>query len=191
MRRTIIGGLVPLALALSACGGSPADPSADRPSVAATPATAGDSAGASAPTGSTDGGGGTSGGGDLCGALTMDEVSEATGVEVTSTTPADLQGVLSCNYNDASGAPVAGTTLATSAGGVGAVDMFNANEAEGQPVSGIGDRAVMTGDDNFPILMVLVDDRLYSLSVLADTLDAAGKWAATEELARLSVDRLP
>lgn len=51
--------------------------------------------------------------------------------------------------------------------------------------------AVLTGDESFPILMVMVNGNLYSLSVLAENLDGPGKREATIELARQSVDRLP
>lgn len=192
MRRTITGMLLVAALALAGCGGAPASEAAEA-SVGAggddgdTPSLSASTAPAS--TGAGDGDGGE--GGDLCTVLTTDEVADITGVDVTSTTPADLQGVLSCNYNGPDSMPVAGLTLATSAGGVSVLDMFEANEADGEAVSGIGDRAVLVGDEDFPILMVLVGDRLYSLSVIADSLDGAAKRAATEELARRSVDRLP
>lgn len=193
MRRTITGTLLLAALALAACGGGATGTNEPTPSAATG---AGNSAGASAQPPSADtsaggeNGGGTSGG-DLCAVLSIDEVAEVTGVEVASTTPADLQGVLSCNYNGPDGMAVAGLTLATSAGGVDVVDLFEANAADFEAVSGIGDRAVMAGDENFPILMVLVGDRLYSLSVIADALDGPAKRAATEELARRSIDRLP
>lgn len=194
MRRTITGTLLLAALALAACGGGATG--TDEPTSSAATG-ADNSAGASAQPPSAaasaggENGGGTSGGGDLCAVLSVDEVAEVTGVEVASTTPADLQGVLSCNYNGPDGMAVAGLTLATSAGGVDVVDLFEANAADFEAVSGIGDRAVMAGDENFPILMVLVDDRLYSLSVIAEALDGPAKRAATEELARRSIDRLP
>lgn len=183
--------LVPLLaalLVLAACSAPAASPSTtqadgDTPEMAsASPATAnpGESQG------------GTGMGFDLCDAISADEVSEVAGTEVTDVTPADLGGVLSCNYL-ADDAAVAGTTLATSDSGVNPVDLFNANrDAEGnEDVQDLGDDAVLTGDEDFPILMVLVNGNLYSISVLADGLDGAGKREATIALARLSVDRLP
>lgn len=182
---------LPLALivALAACS-SPAAPPADEGGQP-TPASETD-AGGGGDTGDTDGGGdgGDASGYDLCEAITEEEVSEVTGTEVTESTSADMEGVLSCNYNAADG-PVAGTTLTTSASGVDPQQMFDANRAEFEEVPGLGDGAVMAGDENFPILMVLVDGNLYSLSVLAENLDGQAKQEATIELARLSLDRLP
>ena len=180
---------LPMALlvALAACS-SPAAPPAD-----ATDA-GGDAAATTSP--ETDGGDGGNGadasGYDLCDAISEDEVSTVTGAEVVDSMSADLNGVLSCNYNAADGA-VAGTTLTTSESGIDPQQFFEANrDAEGaEEVSGLGDGAVMTGDENFPILMVMVNGNLYSLSVLAENLDGPGKRDATIELAELSVDRLP
>jgi hypothetical protein len=195
MRRTTIGSLLLVALSLAACGGGGTTTEQPQASNASgDDGTGPSSAPVSAAATATDGDGGESAGGtggDLCSVLSNDEVAEITGVEVTTATAADLQGVLSCNYNGPDGVAVAGITLATSAAGVSVGDLFEANAAEAEPVSGIGDRAVIAGDEDFPILMVLVGDRLYSLSVIADELDGAAKRSATEELARQSVDRLP
>jgi Protein of unknown function (DUF3558) len=180
--------VVALLIAVAACSSPTAAPTdaAEEPDEppAATPT-------ADAQTGG-DGDGGGASGYDLCDAISNEEVSQIAGVEVTDATSADLSGVLSCNYNTADGA-VAGTTLATSASGVDPSQLFDANrDAEGnEEIPGLGEGAVLTGDEDFPILMVKVNGNLYSLSVLADNLDGAGKREATIELARLSVDRLP
>jgi hypothetical protein len=186
--KTIRLGL-PLALlvALAACA-SPASAPADP--------TDADDGGAATEAPETDGGDGGDGGDvsgyDLCDAISEEEVSEITGAEVTDSTSASSSGVLSCNYNSATTA-VAGTTLTTPETGLDPQDFFDANrEGEGvEEVPDLGDAAVMTGDDDFPILMVMVNGNLYNLSVLADNLDGPGKREATIELARLSVDRLP
>lgn len=185
-RRVLALGLiavVPL-LVLAACGGE------DAPSAEAPTSVGGAESAEAAP----DAGGDTGDGGDidLCAVLTLDDVSEATGVEVTGSTSAFNSGIYSCNYNTADG-PVAGNTLATPEAGIDPAQMFDANNsADGaEEVPDMGDGAVMTGDDNFPILMVLVGDNLYSVSVLAGNLDSEGKRQATIDLARLSVDRLP
>ena len=173
-------------LALVACGG------------AATSNAGGDggSDATEAPDAGGDGGngGGAGEGFDLCATLTLDEVSDAAGVEATDTTGVNLtQGQASCNYNSADGAPIAGHTYTTELSGVDPSEMFDANfMGEGaEEVSGVGDRAVMVGDDNFPLLWVLKGDNLYALSVLAPNLDGAGKREATIELAKIAVGRLP
>jgi hypothetical protein len=183
-------GLTPLVLllAITACSG-------------AAPATDGGNGGndgESAAAGGGDNGGngddgGSASGFDLCDALSPEEVSEITGVEVVDTTSANSNGVLSCNYNGEDEVPVAGTTLATSESGVNPQQLFDANEgAEGsEQISGIGDEAWLTGSDDFPILMVMKNGNMYSLSVIADELDADAKREATLEIARRSVDRLP
>jgi Protein of unknown function (DUF3558) len=138
-------------------------------------------------------GGGTGDGFDLCATLTLDEVSDAAGVEATEAAGVNLtQGQASCNYNGADGA-IAGHTFTTTGAGIDPIQMFDANlEAAGaEEIDGVGDRAVMVGDDNFPILWVVKDNNLYAMSVLASNLDAAGKREATIELARIAVDRLP
>lgn len=180
--------LVTLLIALAACASpapAPAGSAAESGSVAVATPTALASAG-------PDEGGGDATGYNLCDAISVEEVSQIAGVAVAESTSADSGGVLSCNYISADGA-VAGTTLATAASGVDPVQLFDANRgAEGAvEVPGLGDGAVMTGDEDFPILMVKANGNLYSLSVLADNLDGPGKREATIELARRSVDRLP
>lgn len=186
--RSAVPAVLALMLVLAACGGSAASQSqADQGGGASQ-----DPAGASA---SADSGGSSGGGGDLCSAATLEEVAEITGADVVDSTSADLSGVLSCNYNTADGTPVAGTTLTT--GGVdGVIDpqaMFDGylDATDAEEIPGLGDGAVMTGSDEFPILAVMVDGHMYSLSVLADNLDGPGKREATIELARLTIDRLP
>jgi hypothetical protein len=184
MKALKLGLPLALIMAMTACSAPAAAPT-DAPDDGNDPT-------ASAP-GSEDGGDGADASGyDLCDAISEDEVSATTGADVTESTSADLGGVLSCNYNTSDGA-VAGTTLATSASGIDPRTMFDANQgAEGtEEIPDLGDGAVLTGDEDFPILMVMVNGNLYSLSVLAENLDGPGKREATIELARLSVDRLP
>jgi hypothetical protein len=161
-------------LALVACGG----------------AATGESAAAEA----GGGGGGAGEGFDLCATLTLDEVSDAAGVEATEAQGVNLtQGQASCNYNSADGGAVAGHTYTTAAVGFSPSQMFEGNleMAGAEEIDGVGDRAVLVGDDNFPILWVLKNDALYAMSVLAQNLDGDGKREATIELARKAVDRLP
>lgn len=178
-------------LMLAGCGASTSSPTADSDSSSQTDAPE-DASETTAPADGGDDEGSATDGYDLCEAVTEDEVSEITGAEVTDSTFADLDGVLSCNYNTVDTA-VAGTTLATSASGIDPRSMYDAyRDAEGvEEISGLGDGAVMTGDEDFPILMVLANGNLYSLSVLADNLDGPGKREATIEMARRSIDRLP
>ena len=169
-------------LTLAACGGAGTDGGA---------AGGGDSDAAEAP---DAGGGGGGDGFDLCATLTLDEVSDAAGVEATEQQGVNLtQGQASCNYNGDDGIAIAGHTYTTVASGIDPSQMFDANlEAAGaEEVDGVGDRAVMVGSEDFPILWVVKGDSLYAMSVLADNLDAAGKREATIELARIAVDRLP
>lgn len=168
-------------LALVACGGAATDGGAG----------GGESEGVEAP----DAGGGGGGDGlDLCATLTLDEVSDAAGVEATDMLGANVaEGQASCNYNGADGIAIAGHTYTTSIAGIDPTQMFEANleGAGAEEIDGVGDRAVMVGDDSFPILWVLKGDSLYAMSVLASNLDAAGKREATIELAKIAVGRLP
>jgi hypothetical protein len=182
--RRLISRRLPLALtavallALVACGG------------AGTDGGGGESAAAEA----GGGGGGGGEGFDLCATLTLDEVSDAAGVEATEAQGVNLtQGQASCNYNSADGGAVAGHTYTTAAVGFSPSQMFEGNleMAGAEEIDGVGDRAVLVGDDNFPILWVLKNDALYAMSVLAQNLDGDGKREATIELARKAVDRLP
>lgn len=166
-------------LLLVACGG------------ASTPATDGGAAAdgdAETDNTNTNTGGGSI---DLCAVLSLDEVSDATGVEVTDTLDGSSGEVSSCNYNTSDSMPVAGHTYLRGGGAIDPRQMIDAQVEGAEEISGIGERAVLVGDDNFPILMVLKNNGLYSLSVLADNLDAEGKREATIELARKAVDRLP
>jgi uncharacterized protein DUF3558 len=168
-------------LALVACGGS-------------ATGTGGTGAGESDAADAPDAGGGAGEGFDLCATLTLDEVSDAAGVEATDTTGVNMsQGTASCNYNAADGAAIAGHTYTTTASGIDPSQMFDANlEAEGaEEIDGVGDRAVFVGDENFPILWVVKGDSLYAMTVLAANLDGAGKREATIELAKIAVGRLP
>lgn len=174
-----------LVIGLAACGGGTS---------ATDGATATDDTGQPTEAPATDGGGGGGTGGavDLCAVLTIEEVSAAAGVEVSEAVGANLgDGQSSCNYNTADGLAVAGHTFTTPESGVSPGDMFDANAAEGESVDGVGDDAVMTGDDNFPILFVKAGDSLYGISVLAENLDPEGKRQASIDLAKLAVDRLP
>ncbi|MEP7082105.1 MAG: DUF3558 family protein [Chloroflexota bacterium] len=174
-------------LTLVACGGAGTDGGA---------AGGGESDAAETPDagGNGGGGGGAADGFDLCATLTLDEVSDAAGVEATDAQGVNLtQGQASCNYNGEGGLGIAGHTYTTGLSGVDPTQMFDANlEAAGaERIDGVGDGAVFIGDDNFPILWVLKGDGLYAMTVLASNLDAAGKREATIELARIAVDRLP
>ena len=183
-RRLPVGITALSLLILVACGG------------ASTPATdgAGGDDGSDATAAPDAGGGGGGDGLDLCATLTLDEVSDAAGVEATDAVGANLgDGQASCNYNSADGLAIAGHTYTTAVAGIDPSQMFDVNlEAVGaEEVDGVGDRAVMVGDDNVPILWVLKGDSLYAMSVLAQNLDGAGKREASIELARIAVERLP
>jgi hypothetical protein len=171
-------------LTLAACGGAGTDGGG---------AGGGESDAAEAPD-AGGGGGGAGDGFDLCATLTLDEVSDAAGVEATDQTGVNLtQGQASCNYNGEDGVAIAGHTYTTTDSGIDPSQMFEGNlDIEGaEEIDGIGDRAVLAGSEDFPILWVIKGDSLYAMSVLADNLDAAGKREATIELARIAVGRLP
>ncbi|MGZ8482013.1 MAG: DUF3558 family protein [Candidatus Limnocylindria bacterium] len=145
-------------------------------------------------TGGDGGDGGTGDGFDLCATLSLDEVSDAAGVEATEQTGVNLtQGQASCNYNGEGGSAIAGHTYTTGLSGIDPSAMFDANfqAAGAEEIDGIGDSAVLVGDDNFPMLWVLKGDGLYAITVLASDLDGQGKRDAMIELARKAVDRLP
>ncbi len=184
IRRLPLAIVVITLLALVACGGGGATGGGGVDT--GTDTDGGTNAGGEADTG---GGGGTV---DLCAVLTLDEVSEATGADVTDTLDGSSGNVSSCNYN-ASDDAVAGHTYVTAGGGIDPGQMIDANLGGefAEEISGLGDRAVLVGDDSFPILMVLKNNGLYSISVLADGLDAEGKRQASIDLARIALDRLP
>lgn len=176
--RGLVTTLFVLLLVLAACGGSTATGGADT------------NGGGEEPAGADGGGDGS--GVDVCAVLSLEEVSNATGVEVTDATGFDSNEVSSCNWSDASGAPVFGTTYTRGNEAINPEQMLDANAGgAGEEIPDVGDRAVLAGDDDFPILLVLKGGALYSLSVITDELDAQGKRDATIELARLSADRLP
>lgn len=183
IRLPITAALLLLAIAVAACGGgtAPTDDTAEPTDDAVQTPTA-------APAG--DGGG--DGDVDLCALVTLEEISEITGVEVTDAQGANTGGVASCNWMTADGGPAAGTTWTRGNDAIDPDAMLDANAgAEGtEEISGIGERAVMTGDDNFPILLVLKGGALYSVSVLSGEA-GAGNRDATIELARQTVDDLP
>lgn len=177
-------------LVLASCGGGTAATSDDAGDASAAASIGAASAAPDA--GDGDDGNASGGDVDLCAVLTLEEVSEAAGVEVTEATSASVAEVSSCNFNTADGLPVAGNTYTRGNEALDPEQMFEANLGDvGEEIPGLGDRAVLTGDENFPIVMVLKGGALYSISVLADNLDAEGKRQASIDLARLSVDRLP
>lgn len=179
-------------LALVACGGGTAG---DAPASIGSDGSSGaqQEGSAAAPgAGGSDEADGDGEGIDLCAVLSTEEVGEATGVEVTEATSAEAVDVSSCNYNSADGLPVAGTTYTRGNEAIDPEQMLEANAGGGgEEISDLGDRAVLVGDENFPIVMVLKGGALYSLSVISDELDAEAKRQASIDLARLSVDRLP
>jgi hypothetical protein len=174
-------------LALVACGGGAATGGGGADTDTGTDTDAGTDAG-----GDTDTGGGGNGV-DLCAVLTLDEVSDATGADVTDTLDGSSGNVSSCNYNTSDDGAVAGHTYLTAGGGIDPGQMIDANLGGefAEEIDGLGDRAVLVGDESFPILMVLKNNGLYSISVLADNLDAEGKRQASIDLARIALDRLP
>ena len=177
--RGVKAALALLLLLMAACGGGAA-PGGDT----------GDDGSESSAAEPANGGGGD-GGIDLCAVLSLDEVSEAAGVEVVEGQGFNSNDVSSCNWNTEDGTPVAGNTYTRGNEAIDPAQMLEANLGEGEEISGLGDRAVLVGDETFPIVMVLKNGALYSISVLADNLDGEGKRQASIDLARASVDRLP
>lgn len=180
--RGLAAAVALLLLVLAACGGG-----------GATGGGAQDGGSESAAAGGGGDGGGSDGGVDLCAVLTLEEVSAAAGVEVVEGQGVSSNEVSSCNWNTADGTPVAGNTYTRGNEALDPEQMLDANlSGDGaEEIPGLGDRAVIVGDETFPIVMVLKNGALYSLSVLADNLDGEGKRQASIDLARASVDRLP
>lgn len=182
-----------LAFVLAACGGGAAAPSevTDGGGEPTTAPTASQEAGTDDGDGN-DNGGSSGGDFDLCSVLSTDEVGAATGAEVADATSVAIgSGQYSCNYSTADGAPVAGTTFTTTDAPISPQEFFDANAGGGESISGVGDSAVLVGDDDFPMLFAMVGGDILGVSVLADDLDGGGKRQATIDLAELSASRLP
>jgi hypothetical protein len=185
MRHIRNGLLIAALAALAACSGGAA-PAADEDPTEAPAATGAE--------GNDEGNAneGASGDFDLCATLTTDEISAATRVDGIETLGANLgTGQYSCNYNSTDGLAVAGHTFTTTDSGISPQQMFDANAADGEDVSGVGDAATMVGDDDFPMLWVSVEDDLYAITVIADSLSPDEKRAAAIELAKIAIGRLP
>jgi hypothetical protein len=166
--RILVLGLL---LVLAACGTS-------------APATGGDDGDGGGDAPATDAPAGTQPG--ECELLTLDEVSAATGVEVTGTIGTNQAGQAACNYNDAGGIPVATYIVMTPDAGVAPQAGYDAITEGAEPVSGIGDQAKW---HELGTLYVREGSDLFILSVFAPDLDIEQKKDAAIELARMVIDR--
>ena len=153
---------------------------------ACTPAAAPDADETATPTPADGGGGGDDI--DLCATLTVEEVAAATGADVTVADGMTTgEGQFSCNYNDAEGLAVAGHTYTTTDSAVDPATMYESFSAEGEEISGLGDRAAWTDLG----LWVLVDGNLYAINVLSADLDDDAQRQASIDLATIAIGRLP
>ena len=121
-----------------------------------------------------------------CELLSLDEVSAATGVEVTGTIGANQAGQAACNYNDADGFPVVTYIVMTSDAGVAPQTGYDSITDGTEPVSGIGDQAKW---HELGTLYVLEGGDLFILSMLSPDLDIQVKKDASIDLARMLIDR--
>ena len=162
--RILVFGLL---LVLAACGGS-------------APASNGDDGdgGDDAPPAGTQPG--------ECELLTLDEVSAATGVEVTGTIGTNQGGQAACNYNDADGIPVATYIVMTSAAGVAPQTGYDSITDGTEPVSGIGDQAKW---HELGTLYVLEGGNLFIVTIITPDLDIQEKRDVSIDLARMVIDR--
>jgi hypothetical protein len=183
--------LLMLPLLLAACGGSASTAGTPTSPPATTP-TQGEGSGDPQPTSQgTPGGEGTGGG--LCAALTLDEVTAAAGVTATAAMGSSLQGQTSCNYNAADGTPVARHVYTTTESVLVPSALFDGLAANGEAVSGVGDRAVWVGVEGTELgsLYVMVGDNMYNVSVMtSDPASLDRSKSASIDLARLAVPRL-
>ncbi len=176
-----------MALALSACAGTPTQQDGGR--ATASPRADDDGAspgGGSATEGPGDGGG--EGGGasiDACPLLTTEEVSAAFGVDVAEAERANLGGGdTGCNYNDANGELVATTTYAPG----GAIVWESLEDEADDQIEGIGDGALWV----YNTVTVRKGDAMFQIFFAGDAgLDEDAVRAASEDLARIAVERMP
>ena len=180
-----------LALVLSACGAGTTGGENDRSDTpGAIDTAAASTAGASgqgggnetvpgSPAGRGDGGdGGTV---DVCELLTAEEVEAAVGVEPTTVEGDETGG---CVYSGADGSLLVLTSYTPT--GASAIDaLADGDDAEDAP--GFGDRAVWSSD----ILFIGRGDALFQIFADENGPASGDDRAATEELARLALDRLP
>lgn len=141
---------------------------------------------------------GTSGGGmgdaEICGLVTLAEVTGAVGVSAMSTQATPPSGGQSaCNYFDANGVPVFGHVLTTPNEFIVPGQLFDGFVASGEAVPGVGDRAVWVAVPGTELgtLYVMVGESLYSASVLDTQPDTAEhRRTGAIELAKQAVGRL-
>jgi hypothetical protein len=199
MHRTRAALLLPLLLA--ACGGASTatNPAATAPAggdtngpAATTPVGGEPTALPPSPDGGNTGGGTASA---MCDALTLAEVSDAAGVEVTttlSTEPGD--GSHACTWSGADNTPIAAHTLITPESPIPPQTAFDSFTAGGEAISGMGDRAVWAtlGETEFGQLYVMVGANLYTIASMASDPDTAEhRKTGSIELAKLAIPRLP
>lgn len=167
------------ALTMAGCGASPPPATQDSDTTTQTDAPE-ESSKTTAPAG-----GGSAATGD-CDLWSLDEVSAATGVEMTDTLGTDQQGMSSCNYSDASGGLGATYVVMTPDAGVAPSAGYDTVSEGTEPVSGIGDQAKW---HEMGTLYVLSGANLYIVSLLGSEFDDQQKRDASIDLARILIDR--
>lgn len=179
MNRYVLASLATIALALGACSASPSEQSSTAATAAADEtATAG--GGQVATVAPVAGGAGDLG--DPCTLVTADDIEAAYGV-----TAADSEGAR-CIYVDSDGNELIAVAYNPSAD----TYEFYQDEAETEQVDGLGDGAIWLFGDT---LVVLIGEGELAIQNIGDTLpqagDSAALRAASEEVARAALDRMP
>lgn len=168
-------------LTLAGCGASAPTSTADSDTTTQTDAPAAPVE-TTAPAG--DGGDGSATG--ECDLWTLDEVSGATGVEITETSGTDQQGQFSCIYSDLDATGAATYVVMTSEAGIAPSAGYDAVSEGTEPVSGIGDQAKW---HEAGTLYVMSGGNLYIVTLLGSELDDQQKQDASIDLARIAIDR--
>lgn len=171
-----ISALFAFLLLLAACGGG------------TTPSTAADGGGTDATPAATEAGteAAPDAGGGECDLWTLDEVTAATGVEMTQSLGTEQQGMSSCNYADAGGTSGATYVVITSETGTSPSASYDAVSEGTEPVSGIGDQAKW---HELGTLYVMSGGNLYIVTLVGSELDDQQKKDASIDLARILIDR--
>lgn len=175
--------IVAVAGVLAACSGTPAGTA--RPAAGTPPASS--PAAPAAPADTVNPG---AGGLDACALITPEEVAAATGVSVDAANPTAGDTTATCLYVDDDGSPVVSTVLQAGLAGVNTY----LDDAANEPVSGIGDRAVIYqaggGLPTGRTIYVAKGDRGLVLNVHVEDIDDDAARTILTELATMAAGRM-